>query len=92
MAVADMGFVEVAANSTFEWFIHGWNAKEAVTYSIVVFPGDGPGVPFPVGRATLTQGEYFQHVDGTFAQKIHIRNNAPFNSAHVRVLGQFESV
>ncbi|GAA3379594.1 hypothetical protein GCM10020367_63780 [Streptomyces sannanensis] len=63
-----------------------------MTFSIVVFPGAGEGVPNPVGHATLTQGESFQHVDGTKAYKIYIRNNAPFNSCNFRVLALVESL
>jgi hypothetical protein len=46
MAVADIGWVTIAANESFEWFIHGWGSNDAVTYSIIVFPGTGPEVPF----------------------------------------------
>jgi hypothetical protein len=62
-----------------------------VVFSIVVFPGTGAGVLNPVGHATLTQGESFQHVDGTKAYKIYMRNQAPFNSCDVHVLAQVES-
>lgn len=92
MAVRDIGWTTIAANSSTNWFIHGWTDKEAVTYSIVVFPGSGPGVLYPTGHATLTQGESFQHVDGTFAHKIYIRNNAPFSSCSVHILAQVESL
>ena len=92
MAIRDEGWATVAANSSLEWFIHGYTATEAVTFSIVVFPGTGPGVINPLAHATLTQGEYFQHVDGTFAQKIHIQNNAPFNSCDVHLLSRVDSL
>ncbi|MEW2303924.1 hypothetical protein AB0958_28830 [Streptomyces sp. NPDC006655] len=61
-------------------------------YSIIVFPGEGEGVPNPVAHATLTQGESFQHVDGTTAYKFYIQNNAPFNSCNVHVLAQVDSL
>ncbi len=90
MSVVDIGWATVAANSSFEWFNHGWNSNQSVVYSIIVFPGTG--VPNPVGHATLTQGESFQHVDGTKAYKFYIRNNAPFNSCDVHVLAQVGSL
>jgi hypothetical protein len=37
MAVADIGWVTIAANESHEWFIHGWGSNDAVTYSIIVF-------------------------------------------------------
>jgi hypothetical protein len=92
MAVRDIGWISIAPNASFNWFIHGFTAKECVVFSIVVFPGTGPGVPFPQAHATLTQGESFEHVDGTKAYKIYIQNNAPFNSCNVHVLVQVESL
>ena len=94
MAVADIGWATIAANASFEWFIHGWGAKDAVTYSLVVFPGTGAGVPFPLGDATLTQGNSIKWdaVDGTFAHRVYIRNNAPFNSCNVHLLARYESL
>jgi len=89
MAVRDEGWTTIAANSSTSWFIHGYTDKEAVTYSIVVFPGTGSN---PLAHATLTQGEHFQHVDGTFARKIYITNNAPFNSCDVHILSIVESL
>jgi hypothetical protein len=91
MAVVDIGWETIAANGSVAWFNHGWNAQQSVVYSIVVFPGTGEGVPFPLAHATLTQGESFQHVDGTKAYKFYIQNNAPFNSCNVHVLAQVES-
>jgi hypothetical protein len=92
MSVVDIGWTTIAANAGMEWFIHGWNNNQAVTYSLVVFPGSGEGVPNPAGHATLTQGEYFLHVDGTFAQKVRIQNNAPFNSCDVHLIAIVESL
>jgi hypothetical protein len=92
MAVLDIGWTSIAANSSTDWFIHGYNNKQAVTYSIVVFPGSGAGVPFPAADATLYQGRYVQANDGTFAQVVTIRNNAPFNSCDVHLLAQVESL
>lgn len=92
MAVRDIGWTTIGANQSMNWFIHGFNANESVVFSIVVFPGSGPGVPNPLGHATLTQGESFEHVDGTKAYKIYISNNAPFNSCNVHVLAQVESL
>jgi len=93
MAVTDIGWTTIAANSSTAWFIHGWGANDAVTYSIVVFPGTGDGVPFPEAHATLTQGECFKwDVDGTFAHTVYIRNNAPFNSCDVHLIASFESL
>jgi hypothetical protein len=92
VAVEDFGSVEIAANGSFAWFIHGFGPTDAVTFSIVVFPGTGAGVPNPVGHATLTQGETFQQVDGTHAFKVYIQNNAPFNSCDFRLLAQVETL
>ncbi|UGT55185.1 hypothetical protein [Nocardia asteroides] len=61
-----------------------------MTYSIVVFPGSG--VPYPKADATIYQGRYVQHVDGTFGQVVTIRNNAPFNTCNVNLLAQVESL
>ena len=92
MAVLDIGWTSLAANSSTDWFIHGYNHLQAVTYSVGDIPGSGPGVPFPKADATLFQGRYVQAVDGTFAQVITIRNNAPFNSCNVHLLAQVESL
>ena len=92
MAVSDIGWTTIAANGSTAWFIHGFSASEAVTFTIVVFPGTGAGVLYPAGHATLTQGESFQHVDGTKAYKIYITNNAPFNSCNIHLLAQVESL
>jgi hypothetical protein len=91
MAVIDMGWDTIAANGSTSWFMHGWAAEESVVFSIVVFPGEGP-VFTPTAHATLTQGESFQHVDGTKAYKIYIQNHAPFNAVNVHVLAQVESL
>jgi len=93
MAVRDIGWTTIAANAGTEWFIHGWAHNEAVTYSIVVFPGTGAGVPFPLGKATLYQGtsQKWDAVDGTFAHTIFIQNNAAFNSCNVHLLAKVET-
>ncbi len=91
MAVRDIGWSTIAANQSMNWFIHGFTAKEAVVFSIVVFPGTGVGVPNPAGHATLTQGESFEFF-GTKAYTIHIQNNAPFNSCDVHLLAIVESL
>jgi hypothetical protein len=57
MPARDIGWTTIAANSNVAWFVHGWGATDAVTYSIVVFPGTG-NVPFPEAHATLTQGNH----------------------------------
>jgi hypothetical protein len=92
MTVFDMGWDTIAANGSVSWFLHGFGATEAVSFSISVFPGTGAGVPFPQAHATLTQGESFEHVDGTKAYKIYIQNNAPFNSCNVHILAQSETL
>jgi hypothetical protein len=92
MAVRDIGWDTIAAGGSTNWFVHGFTSNESVTFSIVVFPGQGAGVLFPAGHATLTQGESFQHVDGTKAYKIYIQNNAPFNSCDVHILAQVQSL
>lgn len=91
MDIFDIASVAIAANQSFSLFIHGFTAKQSVVFSIIVFPGTGDGVPFPVGHATLTQGEAFQHVDGTQAYKVLIQNNAPFNSCDVHLVAQVGS-
>lgn len=90
MSARDIVWDSVAANSSTSWFIHGFGNNEAVTFSIAVFPG--LGVSNPVGHATLTQGESFQHVDGTKAYKFSIQNNAPFNSCDFHVMAIVESL
>ena len=90
MAVRREVVGSVAANSSTSWFIHGYRSNESVVYSLVVFPGSGAGVPNPIAHATLTQGESFQHVDGTKAYKVYIRNHAPFNSCNFQLLAQVE--
>ncbi|MBH0779426.1 hypothetical protein [Nocardia bovistercoris] len=92
MAARSIGWDTVAANGSTSWFIHGFTNNEAVSFSIAVFPGTGAGVPNPVGHAVLTQGESFQHVDGTKAYKIYIQNKAPFNTCNVHILAQVESI
>jgi len=92
MAVVDLGWATVAANSSFQWFIHGWSSNQAVTYSIVVFGAPAPGVLNPLGKATLTQGETYRHVDDTLAHLVYIQNNAPFNPCDVHLLAQVESL
>ena len=91
MAVRSIVSGSIAANSSTDWFIHGFTNRESVLFSILVFPGTGAGVLYPKGHATLTQGESFQHVDGTKAYKIYIRNHAPFNTCNYTVLAQVES-
>jgi hypothetical protein len=92
MAARDILWDSIAANGSTSWFIHGFTDREAVSFSIVVFPGSGPGVPNPAGHAVLTQGESFQHVDGTKAYKVYIQNKAPFNSCTIHLLAQVESI
>ena len=94
MPAIDIGWTTIAANGNTSWFIHGWGPKHAVTYSIVVFPGTGEGVPFPAGHATLTQGESFKWdiVDGSFAHTVHIQNNALFNSVDVHLIASVQSL
>lgn len=91
MAVIDYGWYTIAPNGQQSVFCHGFQHNQAASFSIVVFPGTGEGVPFPAAHASLSQGEYFKHVDGTFAQKVYIKNLAPFNSCNVHLLAQVES-
>jgi hypothetical protein len=94
MAAIDIGWTTIAASQSTSWFIHGWGPNDAVTYSIVVFPGTGEGVPFPSGRATLTQGESLKWdaVDGSFAHVVYISNLAPFNTCDVHLIAKVESL
>lgn len=91
MTVWDFGWTTIAANGSHNWFCHGFSATQAVSFTTVVFPGTGE-VQNPVAHATLTQGESFQHVDGTQAYKIYLQNNAPFNSVDVHVLAMVDSL
>ena len=63
-------------------FIHGYSANEAVAYSAVVYPLQGDAY-FPLGHINMSDGEVFQHVDGTVARKIYVQNLAPFNPCAV---------
>jgi hypothetical protein len=92
MAVWDVGWATINANSSLDWFTHGWNNKETMAYSICVFGVPAPGVPYPLAKATITRVQYMRHVDGTFAQLISIQNNAPFNPVDVHLLAQYESL
>lgn len=80
MAINEIGWDTLAPNSSSSWFIHGYTAYEAVTFSIVVSGNVNPG------HATLTQGESIEHVDRTKAYKIYIQNNAPTSTTYVRIL------
>jgi hypothetical protein len=90
MAVLDIGWTEIAANQSTEWLVHGFTDRQAVTFTIVVFPGVGAGVPFPLGRAAITQVESLEFF-GTKAYVIHIQNHARFNSSDVHLLAIVES-
>ncbi|MFD7936628.1 hypothetical protein ACFV4T_19205 [Streptomyces sp. NPDC059755] len=90
MAVLDVGWLTIGPNGSGSWFNHGYTAQDSVHYSIVVF-GVG-GFPAPLGKATLTQGEAYEHVDGTKAYKVYVQNNAPSNSVNVHILAQVESL
>ena len=72
-------------------FIHGYANNQAVAYSAVVYAGFGDGVPFPLGRVNLTQGEVLRHVDGTIGRTVNVQNLAPFNSCTVDVLVLWDS-
>lgn len=78
-------FDYIAPNSGAGVFIHGYGNQETVSYSAVVYAGFGAGVWNPLGHATLSEGEVFRHVDGTVARRLHVQNNAPFNSCTVDI-------
>jgi len=84
-------FDYIAPNSGTSLFIHGYSNRMAANYSAVVYPGSAPGVPFPLGHITLTEGETYRHVDGTVARKLYIQNLAPFNPCTVDILHIVES-
>lgn len=84
-------FNYIAPNSSATLFLHGWGLREAVNFSIVAYAGSGNGVLYPVGHATLVEGETKMHVNGTQGRFLHVRNNAPFNSVTVDILAQWES-
>jgi hypothetical protein len=78
-------FDYIAPNSEASVFFHGLS-EGFTSFSLRVFAGPGDGVPFPVGRASLRQDEFYRHVDGTMARKLYVRNLAPFNSCTVDLL------
>jgi hypothetical protein len=82
-------FGAIKPNQSASWFIHGFEKHEAVSFSIVVRPGSGARPP--VAHAVLTQGDSYQHVDGTQAYKINIQNKAPFNWIWYDLLALVES-
>jgi hypothetical protein len=84
-------FTYIAPNTGANVFIHGYAENAAVVYSARVYAGSGPGVPNPVGHATISQGETFRHVDGTVARKVYVQNQAPFNSCTLDVLKIIET-
>lgn len=84
-------FENMAPNSSQSIFIHGYSDNEAVNYSVIAFAGFGEGVPFPLARVLMTQGETTRHVDGTVARVITVQNLAPFNSCTVGILETKES-
>lgn len=92
MAAVDIGWFTIAANSSLTAFWHGWTDSEAVYYCVVPFPGDGPGVLYPTGHATLTQGEALKHVDGTWGRWFTVQNNAPFNTCDAHVIAIVDSL
>ena len=80
-------FASIAPGQTVSVFVNGYNDRQAVTYSAVVF-GQSPSpwtenkpAETRAGHVTLTQGETFRWiVDGTIGRKIYVRNedtNAP---------------
>jgi hypothetical protein len=81
----------IAPNSSAGVFIHGYGNREAVAYSAVVYPGFGAGVPNPLGKINMTQGEVLRHVDGTIGRTIFVQNLAAFNSCTVDILVLRES-
>lgn len=84
-------FDYIAPNGGNNVFIHGYSNNDAVSYSAVVYPGSGDGVPNPAGHMTMTQGETFRHVDGTVARKVYVQNLAPFNSCTIDIVEMVES-
>jgi len=92
MAVHSVGWMTLAANQSGTWYVHDFSEDDVAFFSIVVIPGSGPGVINPLAHATITQGEKFQHNNGTQAYLVHLQNNAPFNSCQVQLLYQVESL
>jgi hypothetical protein len=85
-------FSDIAPGSTVSLFIHGYGNRDAVTYCVVPYNVFTPGVLFPQGHVTLTQGETFRWaVNGTVARKIYITNHSPFERAVVDVIEMKES-
>jgi hypothetical protein len=89
MAVFDIGWTAIAMNESASWFVHGFNDSQSVVFSIVVSPGRCEALPD--AHATITQGESFEHVDGTKAYKVYLRNNGN-DCCVVRLLAQVESL
>ena len=92
MPAVDEGWTTIGPNQSQDWFIHGFDSKTAVVYSMAVFGAPAPGVLNPQGDATLSQGRYVKHVDGTWGTVITIRNNAPFNPVDVHLIGMEDSI
>ena len=72
-------FNYIAPNAATNIFFHGLS-EGFTSFSLRVYAGPGDGVPYPVGRASMRQDEFYRHVDGTMARKIYVQNLAPFNA------------
>jgi hypothetical protein len=90
LAARDCGTTTLAGGASTDWFIHGYGDNDAVVYSIVVVPLGEP--PSFLGHATLTQGEFFRHVDGTYAQQVTIQNDMPNDLCWVHLIAIVETL
>lgn len=72
-------FSYIAPNAATSLFFHGLGEGFS-SFSLRVYAGPGDGVPYPTGRASMRQDEFYRHVNNTMARKIYIQNLAPFNA------------
>jgi len=65
----------IAPNATVGIFVHGYDTKDVVAYSIVPYydANEPPGAA-PKKAAQMTEGETSIHVDGTIARTIFVEN------------------
>jgi hypothetical protein len=92
MPAVDEGWTTIGPNQSQDWFIHGFDDRTAVVYAMVVFGAPAPGVLNPKGDASLFQGRYVRHVDGTWATVITIHNNAFNNPVDVHLIAIEERI
>ena len=81
MNIIYQGTLYLDGGASTNWFIHGYSQSEIVTFAIVV----NYGAIGSAGPLNFAQGEYYEHVDGTRAQKIYFTNHDQFKRCSVDV-------